>query len=119
MNLKKEMIGIVGPCKSGKSTLLAGLSKLGFNAKTIAQEHSFSPQMWKKLTNPDVLIYLDVDFKNSIKRSNLNWTLADLEEQRKRLHHAYDRADLYIDTSNLTVPEVLDKANSYLENLFS
>ncbi len=119
MNSKIGLIGIVGPCKSGKSTLHSGLSKLGFEAKTIAQEHSFSPQMWKKLTNPDVLIYLDVDYENSIKRSKLNWTPADLEEQRKRLQHAYAGADLYIDTSNLTIPEVLDRAITYLEDHFS
>jgi len=119
MNSKNKLIGIVGPCKSGKTTLSNGLSKLGFNAKGIAQEHSFSPQMWRKITNPDILIYLDVNYENTLKRSDLNWTPADLEEQIKRLLHAFAGADLYIETSDLTIPEVLSKAVTFLENFIS
>lgn len=114
MKSKNELIGIVGPCKSGKSTLYNALLKLGFNVRTIAQEHSFVPYMWKTITNPDFLIYLDVDYKNTIKRSDLNWKPEDLEEQNTRLQHARAGADLYIETSNLSIQEVLNSAITFL-----
>jgi cytidylate kinase len=61
-------IGVGGPCTAGKSTLIAGLQMYGYQAWHITQEHSYVLDVWKKLVNPGILIYLDVSFSISIKR---------------------------------------------------
>jgi deoxyadenosine/deoxycytidine kinase len=109
------LIGVVGPCGAGKSTLVAGLSDLGFRARGIAQEHSFAPSMWQRITKPDILIYLDVSYENTIRRRKLDWTLKEYAEQLYRLRHAREHADLYIDTNPLTILEVLKRVVNFLE----
>jgi cytidylate kinase len=105
---KQIMIGVVGPCTAGKSTLITGLRMYGYQARHITQEHSYVLDMWKKLVNPGILIYLDVSFKNSIKRKNLlQWTEADYETQVQRLSHARAYANIYINTDELSIQEVL------------
>jgi deoxyadenosine/deoxycytidine kinase len=109
------LIGVVGPCGSGKSTLIAGLEKHGYRCRHIAQEHSYVKQMWQVITNPDVLIYLQCSFENSTARRKLNWVPADHEEQLRRLSHARDHAQLIIDTDSLTPEGVLTQALNYLD----
>jgi deoxyadenosine/deoxycytidine kinase len=104
------LIGVVGPCGSGKSTLIAGLEKHGYRCRHIAQEHSYVKHMWKHVTNPDVLIFLECSYENSTSRRNLNWLPSDHEEQLRRLSHAYEHADIFINTNLLTPEEVLDQA---------
>jgi len=36
----------------------------------IAQEHSYVPYMWKRITNPDLLIYLNASFEVSQDAEN-------------------------------------------------
>jgi len=108
-------IGVVGPCGAGKTTLIQGLRALGYQAKHIAQEHSYVPQMWRRLTNPDVLIYLDVSFPLTIQRRNLDWTQAEYIEQLHRLDHAREHADLYVNTSALSPTEVLERVLVFLQ----
>ncbi len=112
----KALIGVVGPCGSGKSTLIAGLEKHGYHCRHIAQEHSYVKQMWHVITNPDVLIFLDCSFDNSTLRRKLNWSIDDYEEQQRRLSHARANADLIIDTNTLAVDEVLARALDYLRS---
>lgn len=114
----KPLIGIVGPCGSGKSTLLAGLEKLGYRCRHIAQEHSYVKHMWRAITNPDMLIYLECSFENSTTRRKLNWLPADHEQQIHRLSHARDHADLIIDTNELSSDEVLRRAVNFLKERF-
>jgi ABC-type Mn2+/Zn2+ transport system ATPase subunit len=52
------LVGIVGPCGAGKTTLTRNLTAAGISARAIAQEHSYVPYMWQKITNPDILIFL-------------------------------------------------------------
>jgi len=112
-NLK---IGIVGPCSAGKSTLVQGLKQRGYpNARPISQEHSYVPDMWQRITNPDVLIYLDVSYENAQKRRWLNWTPEEYIEQLRRLQHARQYAHLYVDTNPLSVGEVLKEVLKFLE----
>jgi deoxyadenosine/deoxycytidine kinase len=105
--MKTLVVGVVGPCGAGKTTLIRELRALGFPTRHIAQEHSYAPAMWQRLAHPDVLIYLDVSFPLTLQRRKLDWTVAEYSVQIQRLRHAYDHADLYIDTDPLTPTEVL------------
>ena len=113
----KLLIGVVGPCGSGKSTLIAGLETHGYRCRHIAQEHSYVPTMWQVITNPDILFYLNCSFENSTSRRKLNWRLADYEEQLRRLKHAHDHADLIIDTNSIPAEGVLSLALEYLKGI--
>lgn len=113
---KKEiLIGIVGPCAAGKTTLAAGLTAYGYRARGIVQEHSFAPSMWQRITKPDILIYLDVAYEDTLRRRKLDWTIKEYEEQLYRLRHARQYADYYIDTSPLSIQEVLATVLDFLE----
>ncbi|MBK7217144.1 MAG: hypothetical protein IPH95_08855 [Candidatus Promineofilum sp.] len=61
-------IAVVGPCASGKSTLTAALRAAGYEARMPAQEHSYVPDMWRRLVDPDVLIYLDISYEALLER---------------------------------------------------
>ncbi|MGE5073923.1 MAG: hypothetical protein ACM3MF_10890 [Anaerolineae bacterium] len=73
------------------------------------------PYMWQRITNPDLLIFLDATFPVCTERRRLNWTQADFDEQLRRLSHARQHADLVIDTSALAVAEVLQAALDFLQ----
>ncbi len=111
----RPLIGVVGPCGSGKSTLIAGLEKAGYRCRHIAQEHSYVKSMWQVISNPNILIYLKCSFENSTSRRKLNWSPPDHEEQLRRLAHAIEHADLIIDTDSLNVDEVLAQALNFLK----
>jgi deoxyadenosine/deoxycytidine kinase len=101
------LVGIVGPCGAGKSTLVEGLKLFGIPSRHIAQEHSYVPYMWQRITNPDFLVYLDCSFPETVSRRNLNWTIKEYQEQLRRLSHARLHADLYIQTDTLTPEDVI------------
>jgi len=103
-------IAIVGPCAAGKTTLARGLQSHGLAARQIAQEHSYVPYMWQRLTQPDVLIYLDASYQVCTQRKLLNWTEAEYAEQLHRLAHAREHCDVYIDSTDLSSDEVLRQA---------
>lgn len=113
--MKELVLGLVGPCASGKTTLTALLRALGYQVRHIAQEHSYVPTMWQKISHPDILIYLDVTYQTSIARRTLNWTEAEYAEQLRRLSHARQHADMIIQTDPLSTEEVLAQILSRLE----
>ena len=110
------LVGVVGPCGSGKSTLIAGLEQHGYVCRHIAQEHSYVPAMWQKITRPDTLIFLDASYAVSTARRNLTWQQKDHDEQYRRLAHARQHANIVIGTDNLTAGQVLQKALEYLQS---
>ena len=112
---KRFLIGGVGPCKSGKSTLIAGLQRHGYTCRHIAQEHSYVQAMWQIITKPNILIYLGASFSISTARGKLNWREKDHAEQLRRLAHAREHANLLIDTDDLTPEQVLQKGLDYLK----
>lgn len=111
---KRLLIGVVGPCGSGKSTLIAGLEAHGFPCRHIAQEHSYVPAMWQIITKPDLLIFLHASFPVSTVRRKLNWQEKDYNEQSRRLSHAREHAHIIIDTDELTPNQVLQQALDFL-----
>ena len=111
---KKLKIGVVGPCGAGKSTLVNALAEQGYYARHIAQEHSYVPSMWKRIVNPDILIYLDASFLVSTERRKLDWRLDEYEEQLKRLDNAREHANLFINTDLLTPEQVLERVLLYI-----
>ena len=114
MSSKLPVIGIVGPCASGKTTLINGLHTRGYTAKHIAQEHSYVSDMWQRISKPDILIYLDVSYHLTIIRKKLDWSLEEYDAQIKRLSHARQHANLYIQTDQLTIDEVISRAFDYI-----
>lgn len=112
-----KKVGVVGPCASGKSTLIAGLKQHAYTSRHIAQEHSYVPAMWKRISNPDVLIFLDVSYEVSLKRRKMNWSREEYEQQQQRLDHARQNADLYLDTDSLTPRQVLERVIDFLMKL--
>lgn len=108
------LIGVVGHCGAGKSTLIAGLEKHGYSCRHIAQEHSYVPHMWQVIANPDILVYLHASFPVSTARRQLNWQNKDHEEQSRRLSHAREHANIIINTDDLTPDQVLQHVLDYL-----
>lgn len=114
---KPPLIGVVGPCGSGKSTLIAGLEQNGYPCRHIAQEHSYVPAMWQIIAKPDILIYLHASYPVSTTRRQLNWQPKEYDEQLRRLAHAREHAHIFIDTDTLTPSQVLERALDSLNKL--
>lgn len=100
------MIAVVGPCGSGKTTLVGALRAQGIPAKQVAQEHSYVPRMWQVLARPHVLVYLDASFAVCTARKSFGWTVDEYKEQLTRLSHAREHCDIYIQTDLLLPEEV-------------
>lgn len=109
-------IGIVGPCKSGKSTLTHNLTQAGYQAHQIAQEHSFAPTMWQRIGQPDLLIYLHCEHASSVERG-LRWSEAEYIEQQPRLSHARQHAALELATDAESPEEILIKVLAFLDEV--
>lgn len=113
------MIAIVGPCGSGKTVLADGLQQHDYNARQIAQEHSFVQDMWQVLTKPDILIYLDAGFETCTERKAMNWKRHEFKEQLRRLSHAREHCDIYLLTDDLSTRQVLKEILVQLQGISS
>lgn len=105
----KHLIGLVGPCGAGKTTLAKLLVEHHVPARAIGQEHSYVPYMWQRLTNPDYLVFLDASFPVTCHRKNFTWNESEYLEQHFRLRHARQFAHLYIQTDILSPLEVMQR----------
>jgi CheY-like chemotaxis protein len=104
---------VVGPCASGKTTLVNNLRQAGIEAHNVAQEHSGVKRLWRK-KQPDVLVLLDVSMPTVRKRREVPWGEERLTIQRDRLSDAKANAHLYIQTDNLTKQQVLNSVLDYI-----
>lgn len=114
-------IVVVGPCASGKSTLVEGLQARGYTgARLVPQEHSGVPTLWAWRGSPDVLVYLDaaVDTINH-RQGRSDWTQAVLDEQHARLRSARQACQLYLPTDVLSIPQVLEAVVDFIERFDS
>jgi GTPase SAR1 family protein len=106
--MKGLRIAVVGPCASGKTTLVEALRAMGFEgAYSVPQEHSVAPRLWS-VKNPDVLVFLDVSYSAIRSRRPVSWGPDRLELQQGRLSGARSHCDVYVDTSDLTRQEMID-----------
>ncbi len=110
----KLVIGVVGVCGAGKTTLINGLTTYGLDVHHIAQEHSYVATMWQHMVHPDVLIFLDASYPETVRRRRLNWTVEEYQEQQQRLAHARQNCQLYIATDGLTPQEVVVQVLDFL-----
>ena len=110
-------IGMVGVCGAGKTTLTKGLKPFYNNVRQIAQEHSYVQDMWHRLVNPDVLIYLQVSYPQTLLRKPFRWREKEYQEQIQRLRHANEHADLHVDTDNISPNSVLEIVLNFLEEI--
>jgi len=95
--------------------LTAGLNQLGYHTRHIAQEHSYVPDMWQRLTKPDLLVFLDASYPVTCLRRKLDWTEAEYAEQQRRLNHARLHADLLLDTDRMSIADVLKQVVDFLQ----
>jgi deoxyadenosine/deoxycytidine kinase len=117
MSKSSLIIGLVGVCGAGKTTLTNGLKSCGFNVRQIAQEHSYVSDMWRRLSNPDVLIFLQASYPVTMQRKPFKWSEEEYQTQLHRLRDAHKHADIFIDTDDLTPEEVLSIALEFLNKI--
>ena len=110
-------IAVVGPCASGKTVLEHRLRELGYQVTSCAQEHSYVPEMWQRISRPDLLIYLEATLSSIAERRVIDWGEEHLAEQRHRLRHAREHCDLYLQTDGLTEEEVFERVRRFLEKV--
>ncbi|MEZ4864779.1 MAG: hypothetical protein R3C14_25935 [Caldilineaceae bacterium] len=109
------IIKVVGVSASGKSTLVTGLRRAGYNARPVSQEHSQIATLWQEFDPTAALIYLETNLETQQqRRTDVSWDRQWLQSERERLTHARDHADLKIDTSALTPEKVLRIAELFL-----
>lgn len=115
MPRSKPRIVIVGVCGSGKTVLADALVRLGYNARAMAQEHSFVPGMWRAHGQPNALICLDAAAETVNQRlGRRDWTEEAIAEQHRRLADAQAYCDLHLATDDLSAAEVLEQVVAFL-----
>lgn len=105
---------VVGVCSVGKSTLEEGLKRLGYDAHSCVQEHSYVQDMWRT-SQPDVLVYLDASPQALRRRGGTGLDDAALAEQRAMLVDARQHCQLYVNTDRLSADKVLRRVRRFLE----
>jgi len=116
--MRQPRIVVVGPCASGKTTLVGNLSERGFDARACVQEHSAAPGLWHRRYMPQVLIYLDASLSTIAKRQRRSdWTEDRLDQQHQRLQDARKHCDLYVCTDQLTREQVVRVVEGYLRSV--
>jgi ribose 1,5-bisphosphokinase PhnN len=105
---------VVGPDAAGKTELVQRLRRLGYNARSCAQDHSYVPDMWRRIARPDFLIYLDARLETIARRRRIDWGQERLDQLNARLAHARAHADLLLPTDDLTPAQVLARAQAAL-----
>jgi ribose 1,5-bisphosphokinase PhnN len=107
-------IVVVGPDAAGKSELVSQLRARGYNARSCAQDHSYVPDMWRRIARPDFLVYLDARLETIARRRHIDWGQERLDQLNARLAHARAHCDLYLPTDDLEPSEVVVRVQAAL-----
>lgn len=111
------LIKIAGISASGKSTLVKNLRQYGYDARPVSQEHSQTPDMWRRIRPPALLIYLHIDLATQReRRPDVTWDEVWLQIEEERLTHARQHADLILDTRGLSAQEAFMEALTFLQS---
>ena len=105
----ERLIVVVGPCASGKTTLVRGLQSCGYRAMVSGQEHSEIPTLWRR-TAPDVTIGLNVDLATIRRRRSAGWSESIYRRQQARLRNAFAAAAIVLDTAVMGPEQTLQAA---------
>jgi thymidylate kinase len=111
------LVVVVGPCGSGKTTLVARLRTLGYTARAVAQEHSHIHELWKHGGTPDALIFLDASPAMITRRRQNQFPQWLYTAQIQRLHSARAHATFYLHTDRLSPGEVQRRVLDHLRRL--
>lgn len=106
---RRKRIVVVGPCASGKTTLVERLVAAGFDAYACAQEHSEISSLWQHL-NPDGMVALDVSLEALRERRGQDWPESIYLTQRRRLAAAWEAAEVVIDTTTSDEDQTFHRA---------
>lgn len=115
--LAPRRIVIVGVCGAGKSLLAKNLGSRGFDARTVAQEHSLVATLFLR-SEPDAVICLEASDATVALRKSSGWEPSLLREQRRRLKLARQKADIVLGTDGVDPDELADEARRRLAELF-
>jgi deoxyadenosine/deoxycytidine kinase len=109
-------IVVVGPCASGKTTLVELLQSRGYDAVVCGQEHSEIANLWQR-TEPDALVALTVDLETIRARRGEDWPASIYQTQLERLNNAFASATVTVDTSKNSIETTLEIVLRFLRNL--
>jgi hypothetical protein len=112
----RERIAVVGPCASGKSTLVRALRMHGYDAHVTSQEHSAVPGLWRR-SDPGIVIALNADLESiRLRRGNPRWSRKVWEDLQARLRDAFEHADFLADTSARSTNDVVGEVLAFLHS---
>ena len=104
---------VAGVCVSGKTTLVKTLRDLGIDAYNVAQEHSTIKKLWNR-RQPDILVVLDAQLRTIRRRRIVPWGEERLALQRERLCDAFEHADLFIHTDELSKEDIVQNVLEHI-----
>lgn len=114
----KGRVTVVGVCAAGKTALVEGLRVRGYDARHCIQEHSHVADMWQRISQPEVLVYLDVSLEViRQRRPDDDFDEEYIREQRHRLAHARQHCQIYVSTDALSIEGVLSRVVAGLSKL--
>jgi len=73
--------------------------------------------MWRQLSRPEVLVYLDASLSVVRGRLRVTYDESREREQRRRLAHARRHCDVFVRTDSLTEDQVLERVVSALDRV--
>ncbi len=114
---RRPLVAVVGSCASGKSLLVEALREQGFNAHEVAQEHSYIPDLWRRIAGADLLVYLDVSLQEARERRPTDIGEQGWSALSQRLEKAREQADLLVDTDGMTPEDVLERVVAFLKGV--
>jgi adenylate kinase family enzyme len=101
-------VAVVGPCSSGKSTIVERLREHGIDAYAVSQEHSIIRRLWDH-QQPDAVVYLHVRYETIQQRRGTAWPRWIYDAQIERLRDARDHATIVLDTGDISVDETVSR----------